>query len=141
MTKLLEYLRAAWWRLLIAATIGGIVSGLLFAIAGVLGSHAIATYLAHGKEPTELGDAALAIFAFFAFGATGLMAGFSSTYGIARRNGYAPLVITCIVLGINVLGFILPTGGYALAPFCASIVIGLGLTVKFLIMRAAQAER
>jgi hypothetical protein len=139
-TKVIEYLRAAWWRLLIAAMIGGVISGLLFAIAGVPGSHAIATYLAHGKEPTELGDAALAIYAFFAFGSTGFIAGFSGTYGIARRSGYAPLVITCIAGGINVLGFFVPTGGYALAPFCASIVIGLSLTVVWLILRSAQAK-
>jgi hypothetical protein len=137
-SRLLDYLRGTWWCLLVAATVSGIVSGLVLAVSGVLCSHAIATYLTHDKQTTELGDAALAIYVFFTFGATGFIAAFSGTYGIVRRRGYAPVAITGITLGINILGFYEPTGGYALLPLYSSIVIGLGLTVGFLMLRPAS---
>ena len=138
--QVLDSLRtAAWWRLLLAATVCGIIVGAVAAIVGVPATLAIATHF-NGQQGTELGDAVLAIYAFATFSVTGFIAGISITYGLARRRGYTALVITCIVLGINIAGFFVPTGGYALAPFYASILIGLVLTIVFLILRSAPAK-
>jgi hypothetical protein len=109
--------------------------GLVSAVLGLLSTPAIEIFLAHGKETTEFGDAALAIYAFLTFGATGFIAAFAAKYGIVRRKVYAPLLITCIAMSINIVGFLVPTGGYALAPFYASIAIGFGLTAVFLMPR------
>ena len=50
-------------------------------------------------------------------------------------------VITGIVLSVNILGFFVPTGGYALLPFYSSIVLGVSLTVAFLILRRRNDPR
>jgi len=126
--------------LLFVATTAGIIAGLAFAILAVFSSPAIGALLTHGKPTTELGDAALAIYAFLTFAATGLIGAFSSTYGIARRKVYAPLMITGITMSVNILGFFVPTGGYALLPFYASVVTGLSLTVVFLILRSSPGK-
>lgn len=132
MKKWLETARERpWWQWLIAATATGLVSGLILALLGVFASQAIHDYLAHDRQ-TEWGDAALAIYAFLTFGATGFVAAFSKVYGIFRRNRYLPLIITCVTLAINIVGFFVPTGGYALLPFYASMVIGVSLTIGFL---------
>ena len=128
------------WRLLFIATACGIVTAVVSVVLGISCVFPIVErYFASGKETTEWGDAVLGIYVFLTFGSTGLIAGFSGIYGVARRRGYAALAITFTVLGINVLGFFVPTGGYALLPFYASIVIGLGLAGVFLILRSAQA--
>ncbi|MGA8310566.1 MAG: hypothetical protein WB755_11095 [Terriglobales bacterium] len=132
MRKWLETIRERpRWQVLVAATIGGFISGLISAVLGVYGSSAIHDYLVHDKL-TEWGDALLAMYAFLTFGATGFVAAFSSIYGVARRSRYVPLAITCGTLTINVLGFFVPTGGYALLPFYVSIVTGISLTIAFL---------
>src|SRR5579864_5756288 len=137
--KCLRYIRACkWWHLLSIATMAGIISGLVLAVLGVVTSPIIGRYLTHGSQTTEMGDAALAIYAFLTFGATGFIAAFSGAYGIARRSRYAPILITSIALTINIVGFFVPTGGYALAPFYASVVIGLGLTGAVLIHRRSE---
>jgi len=139
--KLLVYLRTcAWWHLLLVATASGIVVGAISAILGIFCTIPIGLFLADGQETTEAGDAVLAIYGCMSFGATGLIAGFSGTYGIARQRGYAALAVTCVVFGINIVGFFVPTGGYAMLPFYASIVIGLILTVVFLILRSSRAK-
>jgi len=107
----------------------------LTALFGVLGTHQLAAYLNRGKQTTELGDAVLAIYVFLTLAATGFVAAFSGTYGIARRRAYASLLITCATLGINVVGFFVPTGGYALLPFYCSLVAGVGLTLALLIRK------
>jgi len=83
--------------------------------------------MAHG-ETTELGDAVLAIYVFLSFSATGFVAAFSGTYGVARSRILPPVLITLLTLAINVLGFFVPTGGYAMLPFYLSLLIGIGLT-------------
>ena len=133
MKSWLEHVRArTWWQLLLVATAGGIISGLTLAMLGVFGSPVLGAYLIRPKETTELGEAVLAIYAFLSFAATGFVAAFSGIYGIARRSRFIPLTITCIALSINLLGFFVPTGGYALLAFYASVVVGVGLTVLFL---------
>jgi len=79
-------------------------------------------------ETTELGDAVLAIYVFLSFSATGFVAAFSGTYGVARSRMLPPVLITLLTVAINVLGFLVPTGGYAMAPFYLSLLIGIGLT-------------
>ena len=59
---------------------------------------------------------------------------------MARGSKHAPILITCIALSINIVivGFFVPTGGCGLAPlapFYAAVVVGLGLTVAFVILR------
>jgi hypothetical protein len=140
--KLQGYLRAcAWWRLLLVATASGIVVGILSAILGIFCTIPLGQLLAQGQETTEAGDAVLAMYAFMTFGATGSIVGFSGTYGIARQRGSLALAVTCIVLGVNIVGFFVPTGGYTLLPFYSSIVLGLTLTVVLLILRPARGER
>jgi O-antigen/teichoic acid export membrane protein len=120
-----------WWQWLLAATAAGFVSGLILALLGVFAVQAIHDYLAHDKL-TEWGDALLAIYAFLTFAATGFVAAFSGIYGALRRSRYLPLSITCVTLAINVIGFFVPTGGYAMLPFYASVVTGVSLTIGFL---------
>jgi hypothetical protein len=119
------------WQWLIAATAAGFVSGLIWALLGVFASQAIHDHLAQDQQ-TELGDAVLAIYAFLTFAATGFVAAFSSVYGTLRRSLYSSVGITCVTLAINIIGFFVPTGGYAMLPFYASIVIGVSLTMAFL---------
>ena len=139
--KLQSYLRTrAWWHLLLVATVSGIVASVVLAILGIFCTIPIGRLLAGGQQTTEAGDAALAMYAFMSFGATGLIAGFSGVYGLARQRGYAALAVTSVVLGINIVGFFVSTGGYATLPFYASIVLGLTLTVIFLIRHASRAE-
>lgn len=121
------------------ATASGIVVGVVSAILGIFCTIPIRLLLAEGQETTEAGDAVLAIYAFMTFGATGLIAGFSGAYGIARQRGYIALAVTGIVLAVDIVGFFVPTRGYAMLPFYASIVIGLSLTVVFLILRPSRA--
>jgi hypothetical protein len=139
--KLVGYLQTLrWWQLLLVATVSGIVVGVISIVLGLFCSIPIGLVLAHGQKITELGDAALGMFAAMTFGATGMIAGFSSVYGIARRRGYVALAVTCIALAINIGGFFVPTGGYAMLPFYASIAIGLSLTVVFLILCGPRSE-
>lgn len=118
----------------------GVLAAIVLAMLGLCCIPLIEKCLAHVQQTTEWGDAVLGIYAFMTFGATGFIAGFSSAYGIARRSGYAPLVITSIVLSINIVRFFVPTGGYAMLPFYVSVAVGLGLTVVFLILRSAPAK-
>lgn len=132
MTNSLENARKRpWWQWLIAATVAGLVSGLILALLGVFASQAVRDHLAHDQQ-TEWGDAVLAIYAFLTFAATGFVAAFSSVYGTLRRSLYPSVGITCVALTINIIGFFVPTGGYAMLPFYASIVIGVSLTMAFL---------
>jgi len=101
-------------------------------MVGLFGAQRLATYLLHG-ENTELGDAVLAIFVLLTSSATGFIAGFSGTYGVARRRILSPVLITLLAFAINIVGFLVPTGGYALLPLYFSLFTGLGLTAVFLI--------
>jgi len=103
-------------------------------MVGLSGAQRLATYLAHG-ETTELGDAVLAIFVLLSSSATGFIAGFSGTYGIARRRILPPVLITLLAFVINVVGFYLPTGGHAMLPFYLSLLTGTVLTAVVLVPR------
>jgi hypothetical protein len=139
--KLQSYLRSCrWWHLLLAATVSGIVVGAVSVVLGLFCAILIEALAANGQQSTEAGDVVLAICVVLTCGPTGLIAGFSGAYGIARRRGYAALAITCNALGINILGLYVPTNGHALLPFYASTVIGLSLTMVFLILRPFRAE-
>ncbi len=128
--KLQGYLRTcAWWHLLLIAIASGIVVGVVSAVLRIFCTIPLGLILANGQETTEAGDAVLAIYDFMAFGATGLIAGFSGIYGIARQRGYVALAVTGVAFAINIGGFFVPTGGYAMLPFYASIAIGLSLTI------------
>jgi hypothetical protein len=129
--------KCSWGQLLFLASTSGLISGLAFAVSGVYGCDAIEMQLTHGNV-TELGSAVLAIYAFLGFGATGFIAAFSSVYAIARRQTFFPLIITFIVFCINLLGWFVPTGGYALLPFYASLAIGVGLTISLSFTRKQQ---
>jgi hypothetical protein len=109
------------------AMASGIVFGLSFAVLGVIVSHSLATFLVHG-ETTELGDAVLAMFVFLSSLAVGFTAVLSGIYGIARMRTLPPILITLLAVSINVVGFIVPTGGHAMLPFYLSLVVGIGLT-------------
>jgi len=122
------------WQLFVIAATAGIIFGSCLTIVGLFGALRLATYLAHGKT-TELGDAVLSIYVFLISSATGFIAGFSGTYGVARRRILPPVLITLLALAINILGFFVPTGGHALLPFYFSLFTGLGLTAVFLIPR------
>jgi hypothetical protein len=122
--------KCSWAQLLLIATASGVFSGVVFAILGAYSCDAIVMYLNHGKE-TELGSAVLAIYTFLAFGTTGFVAAFSTSYAIARRQAYCPVMTTSIAACINLLGWFVPTGGHALMPFYASLAMGVGLTLAF----------
>jgi len=124
------------WQLIAIAATNGIIFGFCLTIVALFGAQRLATYLAHG-ETTELGDAALAIYVFLSSSATGFIAGFSGTYGVARRRILPPVLITLLACAINVVGFFLPTGDHAMLPFYLSLLTGIGLT--FLVPRRRNA--
>lgn len=77
----------------------------------------------------------MGIYVFLGFSATGFAAGFSSIYGLARRRKLVPVVTTLLTIVINVVGFFVPTEGYAMLPFYLSIVVAVGLTAVLLMPR------
>ena len=104
--------------------------GLILALLGVFASQAIHDHLAHDQQ-TEWATQCWR-FTLFSLSRSQGSLRHSSVYGTLRRSLYPSVGITCVALTINIIGFFVPTGGYAMLPFYASTVVGVSLTMAFL---------